>query len=172
MGLTLAVDRDFRVQDAQAPGGSEWPASLIELYRTQYKPMVRLAYLLTGSNALSEEVVQDAFIKVRGHLGHVDAPVAYLRTTVINCSNNHHRHVAVERRLAPLAATPEAVEDSLDELSDALATLPERQRTVLVLRYYQDLTEAEIAKALGCRPGTVKSLAHRGLASLRKVIGP
>lgn len=172
MGLTLAMDRNFREHDAQATGPSEWPASLIELYRAYYAPMVRLSYLITGSNALAEEVVQDAFIKIRGHLGSVESPVAYLRAAVVNGSHNHHRHKEVERRLAPLTATPEAVTDSLDELSDALAALPERQRTVLVLRYYQDLTEAEIAEVLGCRPGTVKSLAHRGLESLRKVIEP
>ncbi|MGH9070683.1 MAG: RNA polymerase sigma factor [Acidimicrobiales bacterium] len=166
------MDSDFREHDAQATGPSAWPASLIELYRAQYAPMVRLAYLLTGSNALAEEVVQEAFIRIRGRLGSVDSPVAYLRTTVVNGSHNHHRHTEVERRLAPLTATPESVTDSLDELGDALASLPERQRAVLVLRYYQDLTEAEIAQVLDCRPGTVKSLAHRGLASLRKVLEP
>ena len=59
-----------------------------------------------------------------------------------------------------------------DELFDALAALPSRQRAALVLRFYEDLSEADIAVALGCRPGTVKSLLHRGLAELRKVVEP
>ncbi|MGH9127959.1 MAG: RNA polymerase sigma factor [Acidimicrobiales bacterium] len=172
MGLTLALDHYPREPDAQATAGSEWPASLIDLYRAQYTPMVRLAYLLTGSSAVAEDVVQEAFIRVRARLGSVDRPVAYLRAAVVNGSRNHHRHVEVERRLAPLSAAPEGFVDQVDELGDALATLPERQRTVLVLRYYQGLSEAEIAAVLDCRAGTVKSLAHRGLASLRKVIAP
>ncbi len=168
----MAVDRFSPGQDAQAAAERAWPTSLIDLYRSSYAPMVRLAYLLTGSSALAEEVVQDAFIRIRGRLGSVETPVAYLRAAVVNGSRNHHRHIEVERRLAPLAAAPEAVEDQIDELGDALAGLPERQRAVLVLRYYQGLSEVEIASLLGCRPGTVKSLAYRGLAGLRKVINP
>ena len=65
-----------------------------------------------------------------------------------------------------------AVAPPQEPLLDALATLSERQRVAIVLRYYEDLSEAEIAAALGCRPGTVKSLLHRGLAQLREVIEP
>lgn len=140
------------------------------LYRSQYQALVRLAFLLTGSNALAEEIVQDAFIKVRGRLSQVERPAAYLRMAVVNGSRNHHRRVAVERRLGRAASGPAAVDDSVEELGDALTRLPERQRAVLVLRYYLAMSEADIAAALSCRPGTVKSLAHRGLAALREVI--
>lgn len=153
---------------------SSWPTSFVELYRAQYAPMVRLAYLLTGSNALAEEVVQEAFVRVRGHLAEVNGPVGYLRTTVVNGCKNLHRRSAVERRYLDSGRrdlVAEAVADATDELADALGALPYRQRAVVVLRYYLDLSEAEIAEVLGCRPGTVKSLAHRALAELRRSLG-
>lgn len=140
------------------------------LYRSQYQRLVRLAFLLTGSNAMAEEIVQDAFIKVRGRLSQVEHPAAYLRVAVVNGSRNHHRRVTVERRLGRAASGPATVDDSVEELGDALGRLPERQRAVLVLRYYLGMSEADIAAALGCRPGTVKSLAHRGITALREVI--
>ncbi|MGH9127079.1 MAG: SigE family RNA polymerase sigma factor [Acidimicrobiales bacterium] len=145
-----------------------WPHDLVSLYRTRYADMVRLAYLLIGSSAEAEEIVQDAFVRIRGRIQRVDNPSAYLRTTVINGCRNRFRRREVERRYTP---RPEAAAyDRVDELGDALAALPARQRAVIVLRYYAGLSEAEIAATLGCRPGTVKSLCHRGLAELRRVI--
>jgi len=148
-----------------------WPTSFVELYRASYDPMVRLAYLLVGSQPLAEELVQEAFVRIRGHLDRVEHPGAYLRSTVVNLARNQLRRRALERDVAA-RARPETSVDEVDELSDALAALPYRQRAVLVLRYYQGCSEAEIASMLGCRPGTVKSLASRGLSSLRGVLAP
>lgn len=148
-----------------------WSASFVQLYRTQYEPMVRLAYLLTGANTVAEDVVQEAFVRTRGRLGQVDHPVAYLRAAVVNGCRNQGRRAALERRKRP-DPPAHAFEAEVDELGDALARLPLRQRAVIVLRFYADLSEADIAAALGCRPGTVKSLASRGLAQLRKVVEP
>lgn len=149
---------------------SPWTESFTSLYRQQYAPMVRVAFLLVGSEGLAEELVQDTFLRVRHPIESVDHPVAYLRRAVVNACRNHHRHQAVERRGAVRLAGAEAAEPELDHLADALGRLPERQRAVLVLRYYLGCTEVEIADALGCRPGTVKSLASRGLAALREVL--
>jgi RNA polymerase sigma-70 factor (sigma-E family) len=140
------------------------------LYREEYAPMVRLAYLLVGSAETAEEVVQDSFLRVRDRVAAVERPGAYLRRTVVNGCRNQHRHRDVERRGFARLARVDWAEPELDHLADALAALPPRQRAVLVLRYYLDCTELEIAEALGCRPGTVKSLASRGLASLREVL--
>jgi RNA polymerase sigma-70 factor (sigma-E family) len=145
-----------------------WPHDLVSLYRTRYADMVRLAFLLTGSSAEAEEIVQEAFVRVRNRIDRVDNPSAYLRTTVVNGCRNRYRRILVERRHGAPAAR--ASYDQVDELSDALAALPLRQRSVIVLRFYAGLTETEIAQALGCRPGTVKSLCHRGLAELRRVV--
>jgi RNA polymerase sigma factor (sigma-70 family) len=159
---------------AVAPGpetaAPAWSASFTALYRDQYRPMVRLAFLLVGHVDVAEELVQDAFLRVRGAAGRVEYPVAYLRRAVVNACHNHHRHRAVERRRASSLAIEDKVWPELDHLADALTRLPDRQRAVLVLRYYAGWSEAEIADALGCRPGTVKSLAARGLAALRDMV--
>ena len=143
-----------------------WPEGLVGLYRTHYLRMVRLAFLLTGSNAHAEEIVQEAFIRLRTRAGLAD-PAAYLRAVVVNGCRDHLRRRGIHDRAALRLVRDEAVVDQVDELGDALERLPGRQRAVLVLRYYEGMTEAEIASLLGCRPGTVKSLAHRGLAQLR-----
>ena len=146
-----------------------WADSLVTLYRARYLPMVRLAFLMTGSNELAEEIVQDAFIRLRDRTGVADL-ASYLRATVVNACRDHHRRAGAQSRaLLRLAPVEESV-DAVDELHDTLARLPVRQRTVIVLRYYEGLSEAEIAGLLGCRAGTVKSLAHRGLATLRGVV--
>ncbi len=139
-----------------------------DFYRAQLEPMLRLAYLLTQSRAAAEDVVQDSFLRIQPRWGTLDSPAAYLRRTVTNACYSWHRR---RRREAALTVTPpEPAEAPHDEMWDALAQLPPRRRAALVLRYYQDLSEAEIADVLGCRRGTVKSLTHRGLAQLRSVL--
>jgi RNA polymerase sigma-70 factor (sigma-E family) len=143
--------------------------SFADLYRDQYGHMVRLAHLLTTSNSVAEELVQDAFVRVHGKWDQIDAPRAYLRTAVVNACWSHRRRRVLERaRLAH--PPPEVVSPNPDEMWDALARLPYRQRAVLVMKFYEDMPEADIAAALGCRPGTVKSLTSRALDQLRKVI--
>ena len=142
--------------------------SFEDFYRAQHEPMLRLAYLLTQSRAAAEDLVQDSFLRVQPHWGSLDTPGAYLRRTVTNACYSWHRRRRREEALA--VHPPEPGEPEHDEMWDALATLVPRRRAALVLRYYLDLSEAEIADALGCRPGTVKSLTHRGLADLRKVL--
>jgi RNA polymerase sigma-70 factor (sigma-E family) len=139
-----------------------------DFYRAQHEAMLRLAYLLTQSRAAAEDVVQDSFLRIQPRWGSLDSPTAYLRRTVTNACYSWHRR---RRREAALTVVPpDPAEPEHDEMWDALAKLPPRRRAALVLRYYQDLSEAEIADTLGCRPGTVKSLTHRGLAQLRSVI--
>jgi RNA polymerase sigma factor (sigma-70 family) len=132
--------------------------------------MVRLARLLTGSPAVAEELVQDAFIKFARSAGKKDEPAAYLRVIVVNLCRSQQRRNLIERRLAPKAPVASGAAD-IDETWDVIRKLPFRQRAALMLRYYEDLPEADIACLLGCRPGTVKSALHRGLAALRKELG-
>jgi len=139
-----------------------------DLFAERYEPMVRLATLLVGSDAVAEELVQDAFVRVHHKWATVEHPSAYLRTAVVNACKNDRRRARLER--AHTASDTDSVAPPQEPLLDALATLNQRQRIAIVLRYYEDLPEADIAHALGCRPGTVKSLLHRGLAQLREVI--
>jgi RNA polymerase sigma-70 factor (sigma-E family) len=145
---------------------------LVDLYAAQHGPMCRLAFLLTGSSDVAADVVQDAFVTLHRKWSAVREPEAYLRRVVVNGCRSHFRRRARERDRAAEAAGPEAVDLEADEISDVLAALPHRQRAALVLRYWHGCSEREIADALGCRPGTVGSLVHRGLAALREVIEP
>jgi len=153
------------------------PASgrLEDLYRRHAPDAVRLAYLLTGDRALAEDLVQEAFVRMFGRfrdLRNPEAFGAYLRKTVVNLSRSHFRRVKVERAyaarqtVAPAAMWPDL--GDREEMWQALRRLTERQRTAIVLRYYEDLSEAQTAEAMRCPTGTVKSLVSRGIERLRK----
>ena len=135
------------------------------VYTTAYRDLLRVAYVLTGSGAAAEDVVHDVFCRVGPRIAELDNPVAYLRVAVVNqCRSIHRRLKRAPRPDRP----PEIVLDTgLTELRDALQQLPVRQRTAIVLRYLCDLPESEIAGILDCRPTTVRTLVHRGLADLR-----
>lgn len=143
--------------------------SLAQLYRREYGPIVRLAFLLVGSNEVAEELVQDAFVAVHRRWEAVANPGGYLRTCVVNGCRSHQRRAALERRRRP---RPERDEVGLqaDELWDPMLRLPHRQRAALVLHYYETPPRPEIAAAVDVRPATVRSLVHRGLAKLRKEV--
>ena len=152
-------------------------AALEQLYAAHYTGLVRLAVLLLRDQGLAEDVVQDAFVAVHGRWHRIDpakAP-AYLRQTVVNRSRSalRHRSVVVKHRPEPLPDGPSADVAVLETerrtaVLDALAELPTRQREVLVLRHYLDLSEADIAATLGISRGAVKSHASRAAASRRQ----
>jgi RNA polymerase sigma factor (sigma-70 family) len=137
-------------------------------------PMMRLAHLLTGSVDLAEDAVHDAFVSCSRHWSTLDIADAYVRRAVINHAHSALRRAGRERDKTARygRATPVTVGlPELDETWGVLRRLPDRQRMAVVLRFYEDLSEAEIAELLDCRPGTVKSLIHRGLAKVKKEIG-
>jgi RNA polymerase sigma factor (sigma-70 family) len=140
---------------------------LATLYRRQREGMVRLARLLTGSTGVAEEVVQEAFLRVQQVPEQPRNLDAYLRATVTNLSRSHLRRARLELRVPPPQPTV-FYNPEVDETWAALCRLPFRQRAVLTLRYYEDLSEADIALVLNCRLGTVKSSLHRGLSKLRR----
>ena len=163
----LTVDRDRR-------GTSE--RGVEALYRAHVAEAHRLAYLLTGDRALAEDLVQDAFVKVLGRfhdLRNRDAFWWYLRRTIVNLSTSHFRRRRVERewleRQHPLEATPSPHDlGDRERLRDALMSLRPEQRAAIVLRFYEDLSLADTAEALGMPLGTVKSTVSRGLERLRQ----
>ena len=156
-----------------------WDAdeAVTHLYAAHYRSLVRLSALLLRETATAEEVVQDAFVALHGSWRRLDDPdraLAYLRRSVVNGvrSVQRHRVVADRHAPAPLPAAASAEHGAMlalehAEVLTALRTLPSRQREVLVLRYYVDLSEADIAEALGISRGAVKSHASRGMAALR-----
>jgi RNA polymerase sigma-70 factor (sigma-E family) len=140
------------------------------VYADHYAALVRLAYLTTGNLAAAEDVVQDAYVEWWRRRDQVRAPVAYLRRAVVSRCTSWVRRRVRERRYAETVEAPPAVVPGPDvpAVRAALARLTPRQRAAVFLRYYLDLPEAETAAALGCRPGTVKSLLHRSLSILRE----
>jgi RNA polymerase sigma factor (sigma-70 family) len=142
-------------------------SELAALYDRQRQAMVRLARLLTGSVLVAEEIVQEAFLKMHQLNEPAKNPDAYLRVIVTNLSKSHLRRLRLERRV-PVQDRIALGEPEIDETWEAVCRLPFRLKAVLVLRFYQDLSETEISEVVGCRPGTVKSRLHRGLAKLRE----
>jgi RNA polymerase sigma-70 factor (sigma-E family) len=151
-----------------------------EVYAAHQAEALRLAYLLTGERDLAEDAVADAFVKVyrRWRTGRIDHPRAYIRRAVVNEVNSRFRRLALERReAAKRRGDDRGARSADDQLADrdqvfaALQALPERQRVAVVLRYYQDLSEADTAAAMGVSVGTVKSSVSRGLVRMRELIG-
>jgi RNA polymerase sigma-70 factor (sigma-E family) len=151
-----------------SPVASRWDDDLVRLYEQHYDGLVRLAYLVSGQATVAEEVVQDAFVKAHRSWDRVRDPLPYVRTAVVNGCRSWGRRQKLERERQP--RPPEPTRQEPDELWDALATLKDRPRTAIVLRYYADLPDAEIAEILGCRLPTVRTTIHRALAALRREI--
>jgi RNA polymerase sigma-70 factor (sigma-E family) len=178
----LSAPATFATVDGAAPGAASirQPSAEVitfeQLYKREYDPMLRIAYLLVGSEGTAEEIVQDAFVRVHSRFSRLDSPGGYLRTCVVNgCRDRLRRRGLFTSRIRILGAAPvHEVSPATDhaDLYHSLMRLPRRQRAAVVLRFYEGWTDADIAAAIDVRPGTVKSLVHRGLAALRKEITP
>jgi RNA polymerase sigma-70 factor (sigma-E family) len=150
---------------------------LTETYRNHYSSLLKLAALLLDDTASCEDVVQEAFIRVHSARSRVRDPektLAYLRQTVVNLSRSTLRRRLIGLRLAPkpmpdMASAEEGAYDLLekDALIQALKGIQRRQREVLVLRYFSDLTEPQVANLLGISVGSVKAYGSRGIEALR-----
>lgn len=159
---------------------SDADEALVELYTAHYKGLVRLATFLLKENGTAEEIVQDAYVAMHASWRKLRDPgkaEAYLRQAVVNrCrSGLRRRKVAEKYAPKPMPDAPSAEYGAIDAFErrsvvDALHKLPTRQREVIVLRYYGQLSEAEIAEALGISQGAVKSHASRGMAALRTTL--
>jgi RNA polymerase sigma-70 factor (sigma-E family) len=172
-----------RDDDAQVDVSSDGTADadgFAAFVRTRWTPLVRLAYAVTGDVARAEDAVQEGLAKLwpRWHRLRDENPYGYARRVVVNEAltagrRRWRRQELLTDRPPDRAAShgDERVEDR-DALRAALSTLPPRQRAVVVLRFVEDLGEAEVAQILGCSVGTVKSHASRGLAALRAAHAP
>jgi RNA polymerase sigma factor (sigma-70 family) len=144
------------------------------LFRARYLEMVRLAGLLGADDP--EDIAQEAFARLM-RKGVLDAdPAPYLRAIVCNLTRNRHRHLRVVREKTPQAVSEPSPEQTAilredhAEVIAALAALPARRREAIVLRFWLDLSEREIATTMGVSPGTVKSQLSRGLAALARAL--
>ena len=152
------------------------------MYDAQYRPLVRMSAMLLGDIGTAEEVVQESFIAVHAawrRLRDIDKAVPYLRRSVLNRSRSILRHRMVVDRHVPAREPdmPSAEQGAIAHLErsaviEALRSLPARQREALVLKFYLELTEEEVAAAMKISTGAVKSHTSRGKAALRSVLGP
>ena len=153
-----------------------------EFAAARLPPLLRFAGVLTGDRALAEDVVQEVLLRASkrwNHIGALDHPESYVRKMIVNEYLSWRRRnwrllpkgtaVDIDERVTPDHAGQHADRDSV--LAE-LGKLPRRQRTVLVLRYYQDLSDTEISDLLGCAPGTVRGYASKALAALRVELSP
>jgi RNA polymerase sigma-70 factor (sigma-E family) len=139
----------------------------------RYAHLLRMAYLLAGSREQAEDMLQSALLATMLRWRHVEQPEAYVRRVMINQLVSRWRRqriVEVLTSMLPERPAPSEEVELRDELWSALRKLPAGMRTVLVLRYWEDLSEAGTADLLGCSVGSVKSQASRGLARLRELM--
>jgi RNA polymerase sigma-70 factor (sigma-E family) len=172
----------------RCPGTGDSPEAAVgALYQASALGLIRLAYVIVGDRPTAEDVVQEAFFGLYRNWDRVDGADAasrYVRASVLNGCRSVLRHRAVRRKglakvrqtsLAepPSDASPEAVVlcgEEQEEVIRALGRLPHRQREALLLRFYLDLPDDQIASVMGIRPGTVRSTAHRALEALGRAL--
>jgi RNA polymerase sigma factor (sigma-70 family) len=140
---------------------------LERVYRDERLALIRLAFLLTGSRDGAEDIVQTAFTAAHARWAEIDEPAAYLRRVVVNQANDTHRR---RYRRPPDTVEPVTHMADIDETWAELCRLPPRQRAVVVLRFYEDLTLTEIARVLDRPAGTVRSDLHRALDHLGRTL--
>lgn len=153
-------------------------ATLPDLFAAHYRRLLALAVLVTDDRATAEDLVQEAFARLHGRvLADPERALAYLRSTVLNLSRSRlrrlrtaRRHERPDDRLLPSAEEDVLLRADQRAVLDALRTLSPRQRQALVLRYWEDMTEAQVAAAMGLSAGAVKSHTSRGMAALRTTL--
>jgi RNA polymerase sigma-70 factor (sigma-E family) len=160
---------------------AEADAEVTALYRAHAVGMIRLAVVLIGDRPTAEDVVQDAFgalYRRWEHLADPEKAASYVRSAVVNgCRSELRRRIRAERRAAPDSVAPDAVSAEVTnmiercEMQAALRRLSARQREALVLRFYMELSEAEIAASMRISRGTVKSTTSRALKALGRHLG-
>lgn len=166
---------------APSPGGGEGAVTLDvrqspepssgfdEVYRAEMPALVRLAFLLVRSQAVAEELAQDAFLRLFECYAEVEKPAGFVRTVVVRlCLTWQRRRQTEDRVLSRVGAQPAADPPEIDGMWEALGRLQPERQAVLVLRFYEQMRNREIAEVLGCPMATVRSRTRRGLQDLRK----
>jgi len=178
-GWTDSSSTDSGWPDEEPPArqaaAADTEAAVGALYDDAAVGLIRLAYLMLGDRPSAEDVVQDAFFGLYrnwARLADHDRALAYVRSSVLNGCRSALRRRAAGRRLTtyqPPAASAEATalgHEERRQVMQAVRRLPDRQREALVLRFYLDLPDAEIARIMGLRPSSVRSATHRALKTL------
>lgn len=162
----------------RGPSGGATSTAFDAFVGQRYASLVRFGYVLTGSRSSAEDLVQTALFRTYRRWDRLDNqvdPFAYVRRTMVNAHISWTRLLSSREQLFAEPPDQPGADDDHDlerlRMWCHLATLPARMRAVLVLRFYEDLSEAEAARVLGCSVGTIKSQTFRGLARLRHELG-
>jgi len=167
--MVMPTERAVEVSRSRAPG------ILAELYERHVGRAIGLARVLTGDHVVAEDLAHEAFIRSASRLGALGDPTrfeAYLLRAVVNLARSrarrHRIEVAFIQRHPPVAAVPASDVETSAMIREALLRLPVRQRAAITLRYFDDLSEAQVATALGCSPKAVNDLVRRAREQLRR----
>jgi RNA polymerase sigma-70 factor (sigma-E family) len=164
-----------------ATRSQEHVSAFAELVEARSTALLRLAYAVVGDHQLAQDLLQEALVKVYvawPRLRDVSGAEAYARRTIVTTAISWRRRRSFHEPPIEIVPDPESDADQSDRLAthdvlwQQVRGLPTRQRTALVLRYYEDLTEAETADLMGCSTGTVKSQLSAALGKLRERVGP
>ncbi len=164
--MKIQIDPLLRID---GNGDVESSFDIGELFRDNRRRLVNLAFAITLDAGIAEEIVQDAFVGLQRKRGRVENPLGYLQRSVVNLGVTViRRRRVISRQPAAVAAPPPASSPEIEEMWSRVQRLPPRQRAVVVLRYWDDLTIAEIAHVLRHPAGSVKSTLHRALKTLKE----
>jgi RNA polymerase sigma-70 factor (sigma-E family) len=157
-------------EPAAAVGDATTGGDLRTAFEEHAAALLRLCILLTGRREIAEDLVQDAFVRLAPKVERLEPQAVwpYLRRIAVNLWKNRLRRLALEARHRGVERTAPTVDPDRATVWAAVQTLPPRQRATVVLRYYEDLTEAATAEVLGCSIGTVKSQTSKALAKLER----
>ncbi len=172
LGIRMTVSERATIVPGSDPPRSTG-SDFVAFYEHEFTQAARFAWLLVRTSAVAEDLAQEAFVSLYRGFEQIDNPRGFVHRAIVNQARAWQRN---ERRRALKAVRLRREYDTLTpadaDLFDLVGTLPYRQRVVIVARYWGGWSEAEIAHVLGCRPGTVKSLASRALTQLRQEVGP
>ena len=174
--LQVALSRNFRrvwrlILDVRSltVGEPSAPNGLDAVYREHFAGLMRVAFLMLGSNDAAEDLVHDVFLRCADRLADLENPSSYLRVSVVNaCRREFRRRTRLTGVIAEIAVTAPTSETV--DLRRALLALGPRKRAAVVLRFYEDMSFDEVASALGCAPSTARSLVRRAMNEMRGAI--
>ncbi|MDQ3953741.1 MAG: SigE family RNA polymerase sigma factor [Actinomycetota bacterium] len=176
--MRIAAASGERGETARVATRPDRAAVLSELFDQNFSSLRRLAFALLGDASAADEVAQDAFVRLYAswqRLDELDHPPSYLRKIVLNLCRTRGRRAALQQRSQPLVGQGDVASDPDVALRldvwRAIERLPQRQRACVVLRYLEDLPEADVAQLLECSVGTVKSQLHKARAKLEAALG-
>lgn len=149
----------------------QWPRDFLDFYQSNNESFIKLAFVIVQTVPVAQDIVQDAFISVHKRWANIQSPLSYTRKSIVNGCKKYLRRKRLEEIVLPRLARRGILEmNQRSELDGIILTLPSREKIAIVLRFYADMSEKEIAEAVGCSVNTVPGLIARGIELLRRKV--